>query len=36
MIWVQAPGDGKAKFLGKSVAMGSGAPRRLATETQEN
>jgi len=34
MIWAQAPGDGKAKILRKSVAMGSGAPRRLATETQ--
>ena len=36
MIWAQEPGDVKAKILGKSVAMGSGAPRCLATEPQEN
>jgi len=36
MIWAKVPGDGKAKILRKSVAMGSGAPKCLATETQEN
>jgi len=35
MIWAKVPGDGKAKILRKSVAMGSGAPRSLAMEKQK-
>jgi len=35
-IWAQAPGDVKAKILRKSVAIGSGAPKCLAMESQEN